>query len=372
MKRYTIAAVLLLIGLIARAQLNIPFPSANASETGSKDTLVISGYVDGYYNFDVFNPNSNRRPYAAASARLRQFAVNVAYLGIGYRSERIRLQLTPGYGTYMIDNYGSENVLNRFLLETYGGFKVSKNKGIWLDMGIFTSPFTYETPISKDQLLYSRSLAAENAPYYVSGLRLTLPLSPKFTLTLYGLNGWQTINFNSASARSTAFASQLQYKIKPNLNLYWNTFAGDAGSPNQQWLAARYFNDFFLTWQAGKWDVNATAYIGLQGVYNSAKPDYAWYTANATARYKFNDRLSLSGRLEYFNDPNGVLSAPNQLQARAFEAYSGTLGLGYSPVKNVLLRFEGRGYGGRNGIFTRSNLPVNYSNVLFSSLAVWF
>jgi hypothetical protein len=367
LKKHYIAALLLLVGIVAKAQINIPLTS-----TANNDTLIISGYVDGYFNFDPFNPHSSKRPYAVSSARLRQFAVNVAYLGIGYRSERVRLQLTPGYGTYMIDNYGNENVLNRFLLETYGGFKLCKNKNMWLDVGVFTSPYTYETPISKDHLLYSRSLAAENAPYYVSGLRLTMPLSPKFTLTLYGLNGWQTINFNSASARSVAFGSQLQYKIKPNLSLFWNTFAGDAGSPDQQWLAARYFNDFFLTWQKGKWDLNATAYIGAQGVYNSLKPEYVWYSVNAAARYKFNDKFSLSGRLEYFSDPNGVLSAPNQLQARPFETYSGTLGFNYSPVKNVLLRFEGRGYGGRNGIYTRSNLPVNYSSILFSSLAVWF
>jgi hypothetical protein len=372
LKKHYITAILLLIGIVAKAQITIPFPLAKAPETASKDTLIISGYIDGYFNFDPFNTNATRRPYASASARLRQFAVNVAYLGIGYRSERVRSQLTPGYGTYMQDNYSHENVLNRFLLETYGGFKLCKNKNMWLDIGIFTSPYTYETPISKDQLLYSRSLAAENSPYYVSGLRFTTPLSKKFTLTLYGLNGWQTINFNNASARSVAFASQLQYKIKPGLNLYWNTFAGDAGSPNQQWLAARYFNDFFLTWTTGKWDLNATAYVGLQGVYNSLKPDYAWYTVNAAARYHFNDKFSLSGRLEYFNDPNGVLSAPNQLQARAFEAYSGTLGLSYSPVKNVLLRLEGRGYGGRYGTFSRSGLPVNYSSILFSSLAVWF
>lgn len=366
-------ALLVFVAVSAKAQIAIPIPQSKSAETGSsKDTLILSGYVDSYFNFDIFNPKSTRRPYASSSARLKQFAINLAYVGIGYRSERIRLQITTGFGTYMQDNYGHENVLNRFLLETYGGFKLCKNKNIWLDAGIFTSPFTYETPISKDQLLYSRSLAAENAPYYVSGLRLTMPLSPKFTLTLYGLNGWQTINFNSSSARNVAFASQLQYKITPKLNLFWNTFAGDAGSPNQQWLSARYFNDFFLTYTSGKWDLSATAYVGLQGVYNSWGVDYAWYSVNAAARYKFNPKWSIAGRAEYFSDPNGILTAPNQLQTHPNEIWSGTLGLSYAPIKNVLLRLEGRSYTGQSGAFMRGNVPVNYSTQLFSSLAVWF
>ncbi len=366
-------ALFMLFSVVAHAQINIPFPLPKSPETeGRKDTLIISGMVDGYFAFDPINPIKTRRPYAAASARLNQFAINLAYLGIGYRSERVRAQLTTGFGTYMQDNYAHENVLNRFLLETYGGFKLSKKKDMWLDIGIFTSPYTYETPVSKDQLLYSRSLAAENAPYYVSGLRLTLPLSPKFTLTLYGLNGWQTINFNSASGRSIAFASQLQYKVNPRTSIYWNTFAGDAGSSQQPWLAARYFNDFFVTYQGAKWDISGTAYVGLQGVYNSAKPDYAWYSVNASARYKFNTKFSLSARAEYFSDPNGILTAPSQLQTRSFNVYSGSLGFNYAPIKNVLIRIEGRGYGGQNGVFMRGNQQVNYSAILFTSLAVSF
>jgi len=71
-------AILLLISIVSKAQINIPLTS-----TGNNDTLIISGYVDGYFNFDPFNPNSSKRSYAVSSARLRQFAVNVAYLGIG-------------------------------------------------------------------------------------------------------------------------------------------------------------------------------------------------------------------------------------------------------------------------------------------------
>lgn len=368
-----IVYALLLLCLVAKAQIQIPISApAKSSDDGGKDTLSFTGGIDGYYALDCINFKSTTRPYATASSRLNQIALNLAWFGVGYTNERVRLQLTTGFGTFMRDNYANENVLNRFLLESYGGFKLSKKKGIWLDVGIFTSPYTYETPISKDQLLYSRSLAAENAPYYISGLRLTLPLSKKFTLTLYGINGWQTINFNNASARSIAFASQLQYKVKPNLSLYWNTFAGDAGSPNQQWLSARYFNDFSLVYTSKKWDVSATAYLGLQGVYNSWGVDYAWYSLNTSARYKFDNHFSLAGRLEYFSDPNGILTAPNQLQTRPAEFVSGSLGFNYAPVKNVLFRLEGRGYGGHSGSFMRGDIPVNYSIQLFSSLAVWF
>ena len=118
--------------------------------------------------------------------------------------------------------------------------------------------------------------------------------------------------------------------------------------------------------------MSATAYLGLQGVYNSWGVDYAWYSLNTSARYKFDNHFSLAGRLEYFSDPNGILTAPNQLQTRPAEFVSGSLGFNYAPVKNVLFRLEGRGYGGHSGSFMRGDIPVNYSIQLFSSLAVWF
>ncbi|NJN00112.1 MAG: outer membrane beta-barrel protein, partial [Phormidesmis sp. RL_2_1] len=50
-----------------------------------------------------------------------------------------------------------------------------KNKQIWLDAGVFGSPYTNESAISKDHLMYTRSFAPEYVPYYLAGVKLSVP-----------------------------------------------------------------------------------------------------------------------------------------------------------------------------------------------------
>ncbi|MFN4994923.1 MAG: outer membrane beta-barrel protein, partial [Bacteroidota bacterium] len=136
--------------------------------------LTISGYVDVYYGFDFNQPSSHERAYAVSASKHNELNINLAFMDIRYQGERVRGRFIPGVGTYINSNYSNEQGTLKNLVEAYAGIKLAKNKNIWLDAGVLGSPFTYESAISKDHLIYSRSLASEYSPYYLTGLRLSV------------------------------------------------------------------------------------------------------------------------------------------------------------------------------------------------------
>ncbi|MBL0083634.1 MAG: outer membrane beta-barrel protein [Saprospiraceae bacterium] len=95
--------------------------------------------------------------------------------------------------------------------------------------GSWVRLYTNESAISKDHLMYTRSLAPEYVPTIFSGVKLTMPISAKVTAYLYLLNGWQQIKDNNVNL---AFGSQLEYRPDDQNLINWNTYIGDESSPS--------------------------------------------------------------------------------------------------------------------------------------------
>lgn len=85
----------------------------------------------------------------------------------------------------------------KHVYEAYAGFRPFAKA--WLDLGIFGSHIGFESAISKDNRTLTRSIMADNSPYYESGARLTYEVDPKLTLTGLVLNGWQNIRETNQS-----------------------------------------------------------------------------------------------------------------------------------------------------------------------------
>jgi hypothetical protein len=139
--------------------------------------VTIRGYVDSYFAYNFSNTNDLSIPYYVSSARNNQFQINLAYLQLNYRSKGLRARFAPGVGTYMNDNYADEPSTLKNIVEANVGVLLSEKRKIWVDVGVFTSHYSNETPISKDQLMYTRSFAPENVPYYLTGAKVTVPVS---------------------------------------------------------------------------------------------------------------------------------------------------------------------------------------------------
>jgi hypothetical protein len=340
----------------------------DSSEAGK---LVLSGYLDVYYGFDFNQPKESNRPYCVSSNRHNEVNVNLAYIGLNYSNERIRARFIPGFGTYVNANYAAETGTLKNIIEANAGVRLSKEKNIWIDAGIIGSPYTNESAISKDHLMYTRSLAPEYVPYYLSGLKLSAQLSEKFTGYLYMINGWQKITDTN---NQPSFGTQLEYRPTKKLLLNWNTYVGNESSPTTPQYGIRYFSDVYAIYNPeGKFCFTSCVYAGVQQqkLHNNMDRNSFWWQANFIARVKLSKSTSVSGRIEYFNDPDRIQITP-VTAVNFFNGGSASLCFNVKITKSALFRMENRFYFSEKNVYERNKSPVNNGNLLIGNLTVWF
>ncbi|ALW85189.1 hypothetical protein AUC43_08840 [Hymenobacter sedentarius] len=343
---------------------------AQTPAAAAPNPLSYYGAVDAYYGYDFGNDGSNFRPdFLYSHNRQNEFSVNQAVVGVRYNNDRVRGAIGLHAGSYVDANYGSEDLTMRHLYEAYAGFRPFKKA--WLDAGIFTSHIGFESAISKENWTLTRSLMADNSPYYEAGARFTYEPDPKLTLTALVLNGWQIIR---ESNENKALGTQIQWKPSAKLLLNSSTFVGIEG-PTGTAQYRRYFHDFYLTYAAtDRLSVAGVFDVGKQATAVYGKHD-TWHTGAAFVRYKLADRWAATARAEYYYAERGVVIrgiTPNP-GSPDFRAGGGSLNLDYAPAPNVLLRLEGRYLRGRAPVFQRADDPTadSYGN-LTSSLAISF
>jgi hypothetical protein len=362
--------------------LTLPFLSvAQVTNTGTIDTtdvkkvgkLSIGGYIDVYdcYFIGATDQDGNR-PYSFHNTRNNEITVNLAFLDIKYSSSRVRARIVPGFGTYVNANYAAEPGVMKNFMEASVGVRIFEKKQIWLEAGVIGSPYTNESYISKDHLMYTRSLAAEYTPYYLSGAKLSVPLSSKITSYFYLLNGWQVIQDNNDQK---AFGTQIEYRPTDNLLLNWNTFLGDERSKDNPNNRMRYFTDFYAIYNpTKKLSFTSCVYVGVQERISSTnnKTSFAWWQANLIGSWKFNEKISLAGRVEYFKDDANVI-------VNSFTGIKGfeTLGLGTCLnvmfFGNAMFRLDARLYSSSKNIFFDQNQNLTTTTgLLTGNITVWF
>lgn len=339
------------------------------SEIPPQKYLKIGAYADIYAGYLFSKPADGQIPYFVSSARQAEVNINLAFIECTLQTDRLRARLVPAFGTYMTSNYAAEPAGMRNLLEASAGYKLFKNKNIWLDAGILGSPYTNENAISAQQLMYTRSMSSENSPYYLSGVKLSMPLSPKTNLALYLVNGWQQI-YDQNDRKSVG--TQLEFQPKPGHTFTWNTYVGDERSTLQPEHRLRLFTDVYWVWNASSpWKASACAYAGMQTSKRdlNERRNETWWQANFILSRELTPKVSLAGRVEYFRDAQSVLVVP-VLGPEGFTAGSFGLCVNIKADEHMLFRLEGRRFFGVTG---RHVDPLPYADTwLCGNMSVQF
>ena len=112
-------------------------------------------------------------------------------------------------GTYANSNLAAEPGVLKNIFEANAGVKISKKKKLWIDAGIFESHIGFESAIGKNCWNLTRSISADNSPYYESGIKLSYTSdNEKWFLSGLILNGWQRIQRVNGN-NTPAFGHQL-------------------------------------------------------------------------------------------------------------------------------------------------------------------
>lgn len=338
------------------------------SDSSQHKKITLKGFVDSYYGFHSAPNTIEKAPFFVSSDNVGQAMINLAFLEFGFESDRVRAKITPAFGSYMNDNYASEQGTLRHFMEGNVGVKLLKNKNLWLDGGIMNSPYSNETPISKDHICYTRALGGEYLPYYLTGAKLSYGINDKLTATLAYYNGWQEIqDVNDAPA----FGAHVEYKASKKNAFYWDAYAGDERSSLFPNYRNRYLIDFYwLHNMDGKFSLSLCGYVGLQETDAETNVHDYWAQFNTAIRYQFYKNFSVSYRAEIFEDQKELILidfAPTQNKF----LFSNTFGINWKVNQNALLRIEGRHFIAEKMIFDASN----FTNQAFwgvVSLSAWF
>ena len=342
---------------------------AQDSTVNTVNPLTFSGYIETYYTYDFNKPIDNNRPgFIYSHNRHNEFNLNLGFLKCSYSTDKVRANLAIAAGTYMNANLAAEPGVLKNIFEANAGFKIGK-KNLWLDAGIFTSHIGFESAIGKDNWTGTRSILADNSPYYEAGAKLTYTTDDgKWLLSGLALNGWQRIKRVDGNSLMS-FGTQITYKPTGIITLNYSTFIGTDKPDSVRQM--RYFHNIYGIFQVSDvFGITAGFDIGTEEKSNSNSDMNTWYTPVFIAKFNVSTKVSLTARGEYYNDENGVIISSGT--ANGFKTTGVSLNVDYAPSSNMLFRIEGRMLHSKDNIFTKSNTMTNTNSFIATAFALSF
>ena len=221
--------------------MNAKAQDSTSSEQPVVNPLTFGAFLEVYYCYDFNRPKDNNRPgFIYSHNRHNEFNVNLGYIKCSYNADKVRGNLALAAGTYMNANYAAEPGVLKNIYEANAGFKIGR-KNIWLDAGIFSSHIGFESAHSPSCWTLTRSLAAENSPYYEAGAKLTYTTANnKWDFSVLALNGWQRIKRVDGNSLMS-FGTQVTYKPGGKVTLNYSTFIGTDKADSVRQM--RYFHN---------------------------------------------------------------------------------------------------------------------------------
>lgn len=319
----------------------------------------LSGFIDTYYSYSFSNPANNLKPYFIYNYnKNNEININLAYIKYTVARVRTRGNLALMAGTYANANLAAEPGVLKNILEANAGVRLARN--LWFDAGVFQSHIGFESVVSKNCWAPTRSLAAENSPYYESGARLDYETG-SYTFQLYYLNGWQRMERQTGPSLPS-FGSQIVWK-NHNVTISYNTYFGQSSYSGA--LVRRIFHNIYVITQLGsRFGVTLGFDAGTDRNQGTGVSPSVWYTPILMGRYQFNTRLSATVRAEYYSDQDGATTGYEGLGVVSYSA-----NLDYCPHEKTLLRLEVRRYNSQIPIFNTQNSIADNDTVITLSLS---
>jgi hypothetical protein len=344
----------------------------NAQTDTTKNPLKISGYLESYYVYDFGNPVDHNRPdFLYSFNRHNEVNLNLGFIQAEYDNDKVRGKLALMTGTYANANLAPEPGVLKNIFEANAGVKISKTKNLWVDAGIFASHIGFESAIGADCWNMTRSILAENSPYYLSGAKVSYTSdNEKWFLSGLFLNGWQRIQRVDGN-NTPAFGHQLTWTPNEKITLNSSSFIGSDTPDSTRQM--RYFHNFYGQFQFNKkFDLITGFDIGAQQKAKGSSDYKIWYTPVLIARYTPSEKLSFAARAEYYSDQGEVIigtGTPN-----GFQTFGYSVNMDVRVMENVLWRLEARTFNSQkdNIFLDRNQIAVRSNYFVGTSLSIAF
>jgi hypothetical protein len=346
------------------------FLQSRAQSDSIKKHLSFGGYVEAYYAYDFNKPENHERPsFLYNHTRHNEVNVNLALLRVNYETNRLKSNLGLMAGTYPQYNLAGEQPLLRNIYEANLDYKLLEKHDLWIEAGILPSHIGAESAIGKDCWTLTRSIMAENSPYYLSGARLNYTTKKqKVFIGLSYLNGWQRIQRVPGNS-TPCFGTQVTYKPNKNLTFNSSTFIGNDKPDSVKQM--RYFHNFYSILQfTKKVGLIADFDFGMEQKSKGSSDYNEWWAVSGILRFSPTDKMDIAARYEYFCDNKGVIVATGTPDNFMISHYS--LNVDYKPASNIVFRIEGKYLDSFDDIFVRNGKATYNNTCITTCIAVSF
>lgn len=344
--------------------------TALCSYAQEESKIKVTGYVETSYGYDFNKPSNNNRPgFIYSHNRSNEVNLNLGFIKVNYDNGSVRANMAIMAGSYANANLAAEPGVLKNIYEANAGIKLSKTQNLWIDAGVFSSHIGFESAVSKDCWVLTRNISSENTPYFETGAKISYGTADgKFSASVLYLNGWQRITRQDANSQP-AGGVQLTWKPTDKITVNYSNYLGTEGADSVR--VRRFYHNVYGIFQV-------TDHFGLTlGLdYGTQQKEKGKSAKNevlspvAIAQYRFNPNWAVAGRVEYYEDRNGMLIATGT--AEGFKTTGYSLNLDYAPVTNAVVRLEGKLYDSKDKIFMRKASAVNYNAAVTASIAVAF
>lgn len=331
-----------------------------AQET-KKAEIQLSGFAEVYYQYDFNNPINNSRPaFIYSHNRNNEFNINLAFVKASYKNDLLRSNIALATGTYMNANYADEPDLLKNIYEANLGFKISKSKNLWVDIGVFPSHIGFESAMVSENWTLTRSLAAENSPYFETGAKISYTsANGKWLLSALVLNGWQRIQRVNGNS-TPAIGHQLSFTPHEKLTINSSSFIGNDKPDSLRCM--RYFHNLYAIYKINEQTaIRAGFDIGAEQKNKGSRQHFFWYTPVLIAKHNISNRWSIAARTEFYRDKYNVKIATGLSNGLSTFGYS--INSDLKILDNLLWRTEIRQLNNKNELFANRGKTLNRNNL---------
>jgi len=327
------------------------------AQTDSLKKWTYSGYGEFYFSYDFSNPANHEKPnFLYNHKRHNELGINLFIVNAAYDNKRERANLGLMAGHYAQYNLGSEPTWAQFISEANLGYKLSDKKNIWIDLGILPSHIGFESAVSADCWTLTRSLLAENSPYYESGLRVSYTsTNEKLYLAGLLLNGWQRVR-KPDFIQHPSFGLQATFKPSSKLTLNYSNFIGTDIPDSIR--SFRHFHNFYLLFEpSNQFGITAGFDIGFERVWTH--PFNTWYTPVIIVKKRSGKKTILAFRAEYYSDAKAVIITTQTVNG--FQTLGLSTNFDLEINRRLKWRIEGKMLHAKGNIFKNNTEENNFS-----------
>lgn len=341
------------------ALLLVPAAVSAQANADTSITVAVSGFVDGYYAYDFNHPRTLDRPFTTQAARHDEFNINLAFVAATLSGPRLRGRFAAQFGTSVQANYAAEPRVgtlsgpdvSRFIQEATVGYQIVPT--LWIDGGVFFSPFGSENWISRDNWTYTRSFIADNSPYYESGVKATWQATPTVSAQLHLINGWQNV---SETNSDKSLGARIDYTPRADVDFAYDAYIGN-DQPDSVASQLRF-------WQEGIVQVKPMTSLQLRATFDygqqrrpaSVGGTGYWSGWALLGRYQLSAMAALGGRVERYSDPEQIIVTTGLPYGLRVSGQS--VNIDIAPAPRLLWRTELRALRAPDPIFTHGGGTV--------------